>query len=201
MKSTLYVPHAEWWWFATRDDLPWLTDPDEDDGRVRHADRDERGWAAIATAVGTVAQSIACDEHDVDDEYPNMALVPVDLTGLGMEDKRIVKSWFRAGSEAPSTDPWKDTLTNGRHRLWATWQAEPNALLPVYSDLLVYLDDVPLMDDEFARVLRQSAFDGLRQMPSGPASRSPRYVSELRRVASEGGHDLDELPRSTTEPP
>lgn len=194
MTFVLHVPHPERWWFARRSDLPWLTDPHEDDQRVRHHDRDERAWPAIAGVVQTAARAIAYGGHPVDEEDPTVALVEVDVDGLDPTDRRIVSSWFRAGSEAPSADPWEDALTNGRHRLWAVWRAVPSAVLPVYSDTLAYLDDVPLMGPEFAAVVQQSALDGLRRLPPGPANASPRYVDELRRVAREGGHDVDGLP-------
>lgn len=56
------------------------------------------------------------------------------------------------------------------------------------------------MSEDFARVLSQSAVDGLRKMPSRPANRSPRYIDELRRVARDGGHDVDALPYLVVEP-
>ena len=201
MTLTLYVPHTESWWFARRADLPWLTDPHEDDGRVRHHDRDERAWPAIAATVQAVARAIAYGGHPVDEEDPAVAVVAVDDPGLAAADRRIVTSWFRAGSEAPAADPWDDGLVNGRHRLWATWRAVPDALLPVHSDLLAYLDDVTLMGPEFAATISQSALDGLRQIPPAPAESSPRFVDELRRVAREGGHDVDGLPRLVGERP
>lgn len=70
---------------------------------------------------------------------------------------------------------------------------------PVYSDALVYLDDVPLMGPESAAVVGQGALDGIYRIPPGPAISSPRYVDELRRVAREAGHDVDGLPRIDVE--
>lgn len=200
MTTTLYVPHPERWWIAARTDLPWLTDPDVDDGRVRWPDRDERQWTAVASLVEAVARAIASGGHDVDDDDPAVATVPADVGALGPVDRKIVTSWFRAGSEAPSGDPWEDGLTNGRHRLWNAWRAAPDALLPIYSDTLAGLDDAPVMGEQFAAVVAQSAADGLRDVPAGPANRSPRYVDELRRVAREAGHDVDGLPHMLADP-
>lgn len=198
--TTVYVLHPERWWIATRADLPWLTDPDKDDGRVRWSDRDERQWGTIAGVIEAAGRALASGAHDVDQDDPTVAFVPVDLAGFAPADRNIVTSWFRAGSEAPSTDPWEDGLMNGRHRLWSTWRAVPGALLPVYSGLLPYLDDVPIMGEELARGVAQSAIDGLRRIPAAPANRSPRYVEELRRVAREAGHDVGGLPRLVAEP-
>lgn len=191
---TMYVPHPERWWIAAREDLPWLTDPDADEGHLRHRDRDERQWTTIARIVETVGRAIAGGVHDVDEDDPTVARVPVAVDGLTPADRNIVTSWFRAGSQAPWGDPWEDSLTNGRHRLWNVWRAAPDAQVPVYSATLVGLDDVPLMGEQFAAVVAQSAADGLRQMPAGPATRSPRYVDELRRAAREGGHHVADLP-------
>jgi len=199
MTTTLYVPHPERWWIAARADLPWLTAPDVDDGRVRWPDRAERQWTTVAGVVEAVARTIAYGGHDVDEDDPTAALVSIDAAGLAPADRNIVTSWFRAGSEAPSGDPWDDGLTNGRHRLWNAWQAAPDALLPIYSDALAGLDDAPLMGEQFAAVVAQSAADGLHDLPTGPANRSPRYVDELRRVAREAGHDVDGLPRMVTD--
>ena len=193
MTDTLHVPHPERWWFAARDDLPWLTDPDGEDGKVRHPDRDQRQWAAIAGIVETVARALTSGSYAIDVEDPAVSLVPVDLAGLEVADRNIVTTWFRVGSEAPSGDVWMDSLGNGRHRLWGAWQAAPGALLPIHSELLPYADDVPYMDAEFARVFVRSAADGLRKMLPGPAIRSSRYIDELRRVAREGGHYVDGL--------
>lgn len=190
----MYVPHPERWWIAAREDLAWLTDPDVDDGRVRWPDRDQRQWTAVAGVVDAVGRAIAYGGHDVDEEDPTVALVPVDMARLAPADRNIVRSWFRAGAEAPSGDPWDDSLTNGRHRLWNAWRAAPDALLPVYSDTLAGIDDAALMGEQFAAVVAQSAVDGLRELPTGPANRSPRFVDELRRVARDGGHDVDGLP-------
>lgn len=195
MTTTLYVPHPERWWLADRGDLPWLTDPDADDGHLRHRDRDERQWAAIAGIVESVGRALASGGHETDEDDPTVALVPADVADLAPADRNIVTSWFRAGSEAPSTDPWDSSLTNGRHRLWNVWLAAPDALLPVYSDTLAGLDEVPSMGEHFAAVVAQSVIDGLRQMPIGPLTHSPRYVDELRRVAREAGHDVEGLPQ------
>lgn len=196
MTLTLYVPHPERWWFARRADMPWLTDPHEDDRRVRHQDRDERAWPAITAIVQAVGQALAQGGYLVHEEDPTVAVVSADAPVMAAEDVRIIKSWFRAGAEAPAAEPWDDTLTNGRHRLWAAWRAVPDALLPVHSDLIAYVDDMPFMGPDFAATISQSALDGLRQMPAAPAASSPRYIEELRRVAREGGHDVDGLPRA-----
>lgn len=103
--TTVYVLHPERWWIATRADLPWLTDPDKDDGRVRWSDRDERQWGTIAGVIDAAGRALASGAHDVDQDDPTVAFVPVDLAGFAPADRNIVTSWFRAGSEAPSNRP------------------------------------------------------------------------------------------------
>lgn len=191
---TLYVRRPEWWWIAAREDLAWLTDPDTDDGNQRSMDRDEPEWSTIATIVETVGRALVNGDHDVDEDDPTLALVPVDIAGLAPADQNIVTSWFQAGVRAPWGDPWDDCLTDGRHRLWNAWRAAPDALLPIYSATLVGLDDIPFMNERFAAEVARSAAEGLRKIPTGTAHRSPRYVDELRHVAREGGYDVDNLP-------
>lgn len=196
MTTTLHVHHPERWWFAARDDLPWLTDPHQDDNNERHPDREQRDWAAIVRVVEAVARAIADGDHDVDGDDPTWAVVPADLVALGPEDRQIVTSWFSVYG-APRADPWDDSLDDGRHRLWSAWRAVPAAVLPICSDLLPYLDDA---SDEIISTVSQSAIDGLRRLWIAPASRSPRYVDALRRAAREQGHVVDGLPRMSVEP-
>jgi hypothetical protein len=61
---------------------------------VRWPDRDERQWTAIAGVVETVARALIDGGHDVDEDDPAVALMPVDVAGLAPADRNIVISWF-----------------------------------------------------------------------------------------------------------
>lgn len=184
MSLQLLIPHTERWWLAARRDLPWLTDPDVEDGHQRWPDRHERPWARIAATVATVGAALASGDYETEPDDPDRALLTLPTDGFDEADRRILHWWFRAGAEAPCADPWSDVLTNGRHRLWTCWEADPSALLPVSSAILQQVDEVPYMDADFEADLHRSAARGVESTPAGVAARNPRYMDALRHVAN-----------------
>lgn len=175
------MPKPQRWWFAKKEDLWWLTDPDEDEGR-RWADRDTRQWAAIAPIVDGVARALSAGKYaDADGD----ATVRVELSALDEADREIVLSWLQLW-QAPSADAWSTTSTDGRHRLWNTWHAAPEALLPLYSALLWHADDVDEMPSDHLRSYRDEAAGGLVYLSEEIAARAPGYVQELQRAAVSG---------------
>jgi hypothetical protein len=188
------LEHPERWWLAVQADMPWLTDPDVEDGHPRHADCDDRDWAGIATAVQDVMAEVVAGRGRIELIYEdepsegNHLVVDADLEHLDATDQDIVTEWFwhQCG---PIADPWDDRLVNGRHRLWNAWKAAPQAALPVESALLKYLDDIPLMDGGFAAGIYRGAMEGIELMPPTVMKRNPDLCDELRRVACLGGHD------------
>lgn len=138
--TSLRVRHPERWWLATRRDLPWLTDPDVDDGRQRWTDRNELDWAAVGEAVVSIGFRLTTGSSSVDPDDPTYVIVPTPWV-LPEPEATVARSWW--GSEAPQGDVWSTGLVNGRHRLWNVWRVAPQAQLPVRSDTLEYLSDVP----------------------------------------------------------
>jgi len=173
------VPKPEQWWVAARDDLPEPTlvadEPWSEDENSR--------WAPIAGVINAVAAALATGGYTVDPDEPASAWVPVDLEGLDRLDRSIVRSWFHPGPEAPRGDAWAEDVGQGSRRLVTAWRAAPDALLPVRSELLQHLDDVPIFGEALTDVLAHSATEGLPRVPAAVATRSPQYVDELRRVA------------------
>lgn len=192
MHSTMiFVPNPDRYWLAARTDLPWLVDPDLQDGRQRHPDRAVRRWSRIAAAVESVGTALAAEAHDVNPLDAAQAAVSIDTEALEPADVAIVESWFSTSREAPMGDPWDVSLDNGRHRLWCCWTAAPDALLPVSSGTLVWLDSVEALaregDDEGAKRLlsqvRNEASNGLARLPGHIRRVSVRYVRALDDVA------------------
>ena len=174
------VRHPERWWLATLRDLPWLTDPDVDDGRQRWDDRDQLDWAGVGEAVVAVWSWLASGEADPDE--PATVVVPAPWV-LPPAEAAVVRSWWAA--EAPQGDVWSDELTNGRHRLWNVWRVAPAARLPIRSDTLGYMDDVPGMP-QLAASIRDSVATGLKAAAQPLLAGNSRHVAELRRVATPG---------------
>jgi hypothetical protein len=190
--TKINLANPERYWLAVRADMPWIQDPDVEDQRQRWAGRDEPDWAAIAAAVQHVMDAVAGGRIEpVDEEDPEEGehiVVDVDLDHLDAEGQEIVSEWFDSHT-GPVADPWGDSLENGRHRLWNSWQAAPDAVLPIHSDLLFWLDSIPRMNDDFAASVYRGAMEGLELIPPTVLKRNPTFHTELRRVARLGGHD------------
>jgi hypothetical protein len=188
------LAHPERYWLAVRADMPGLQDPDLEDQHQRWPDRDGRDWAASAAAVQHVMDEVAGGRgrvEQVDEEDPDAGehvVVDLDLDHLDAADEEIVSHWFWEGL-GPVGDPWRDRVENGRHRLWNSWEAAPDAVLPVYSATLSGLDSIPYEGDHFATIVSREAMEGIELIPPTVLKRNPSFYAELRRVASLGEHD------------
>ncbi|WP_123940651.1 MULTISPECIES: hypothetical protein [unclassified Frondihabitans] len=143
--TTIRVTTPRFWWRASADSMrPWVTsDPDVDDGRPRHADRDDQRWDLIAGVVAEVGEALARGAWIPNPDDPRYGDVQVtQYPGvLTPEEQNIVTAWFKH-SEAVRVDPWWDQLVNGRHRLWSTLPFFESALVPVCGDALGYADPI-----------------------------------------------------------
>lgn len=123
MTTLISVATPRFWWRTTAEQaLRWVPrDPDTEDGRQRHPDRDDQRWALIASTVTQVGDALAAGTWTVDPEFEDRGFVELDRYPgeLTRTEQHIVSAWFRS-SEAVQFDPWFEPLTNGRHRLWAT---------------------------------------------------------------------------------
>ena len=177
------VNHPERWWLAIRRDVPLLSDPDLDDGRTRHPASSPPAWPSIAGALEKIGRKIIAGDYAVQEDDPIWVHVQADLSGLDQRDRQIVTMWFRGGATSPSADPGDESLNDGRHRLWAVWKARPEAVLPIYSSVLPYLDGVDLDTDEIAGSIIGEARRVLANSSPVVLERSPAYADETRRVA------------------
>lgn len=122
---------------------------------------------------------------DEDDEtyYGTVTIrLPEPLTET---EQRIVKSWFSA-AEAVRLDPWFDSITNGRHRLWNTLDHFADRLVPVAGDALGYATppDIQALGDNWHLSYRNHVrelgevewFDRHDQMNS-------RFITALEQAA------------------
>ncbi|QIM17595.1 hypothetical protein G7066_00685 [Leucobacter coleopterorum] len=141
---TISIPVAtpRFWWRAPASQLrAWVSsDPDVDDGgRSRWDDRDQQRWILIAEVVADVGDALANGGWETDDENDLYGFVNIDRdsSSLTATELKIISSWFRH-AEAVRVDPWFDSLTNGRHRLWATLPHFAERQVPICSDALSY---------------------------------------------------------------
>ncbi len=180
--SLARVPRPEQWWIATREDLP-LPPRAGDDGPHGVEQHDLPRWAAVAAAVQGVGRALVAGAYTHDPDDPGVVLVPVNVAALDRLGRTIVRSWFHAGLSSPCGDPGAAQPEDRLHWLAHAWDALPNAQLPVRSELLMRVEDVPELGDAFAHVIVHSANDALSHLGATTAGRSPRDNRELRSVA------------------
>lgn len=184
----IQVSHPERFWFAAKADLAWLTtDPDVEDQKQRHADRDTIRWAAVGEVVQEFGTKLMKQDYaPVEDEEATVfEMFLPDYFSLTPAEKKIVRDWFW-GAEKVRNDPWDDSAQNGRHRLWNVWKASPEIILPIYSELLLWEDSVPAMGEEFVQSILLSSKVGTLKVPADAPvrARSTAYFSHLESNAA-----------------
>ncbi len=83
------------------------------------------------------------------------------LTRLTETERHIVHAWF-SGGEAVQVDPWWDTITNGRHRLWLTRQYFHGQPVPIRGDALGYAN--PADAQELGERWSRTFVDNVREL-------------------------------------
>lgn len=116
------VPDPNEFWFATFADGFIGVDPDVEDGYERTYVEGGANWKHIAEVMTDLSEQLRAARTD-------LAAITFDLPE-STPDYHVISAWFRTG-EAVLGDPGH--LENGRHRLWRTWRAHPDAVLPVRS--------------------------------------------------------------------
>lgn len=185
--SVVEIDRPDRYWIAARGDMTWLTNPDIDDRRVRHADRDDIDWKAVAAAATAISALLRAGQLDASDGGASGFVATVPGLTLRLRELQILESLFTY-AEAIRGDLWDEGVINGRHRLWNIWRAAPDALIPVRSDLLDYTDDIESQGEAFAAIVADSARTGLHQLPAEVGQRAPLFAAALRAAA---GGDVD----------
>lgn len=181
------VHRPERFWLASRADTAgWLTDPDVDDGYVRHPDVAAIDWLAVAMLVADAGERIATGTHELDED--GFTSIDVDVSTLAEGEREIIRWWLHGKALSPTADPWSLEPVDGRHRLWNAWEAAPSAVLPILSEALGYVDDY----DEVPNLGAVGAMEieaGLAMTPRTVLTRSPQYAAELHRIVATYGED------------
>jgi hypothetical protein len=152
VKLRVLRPHQ--FWAARRIDLPRLTDPHLE--RKRHPDRDQLNWGGVARAVSYAVTELP--KAPVVDGWAEVV-----VADLGEKEQRICSDWGRRPTESPDMDPGAEGPDNGRHRLWACWQAAPEALLLVRSSLVsMYEVELSLPPEDRSSATLQAGHDALQ---------------------------------------
>ncbi|MBP2193612.1 hypothetical protein [Nocardia goodfellowii] len=176
------------WWTVRKSERPQLTDPDVSDQRVRWRNNPEVDWLAVAQFVNQVANQLDRDDVFADlsryNDDGELLWVDCDAAQLPDLEQNIVRAWFTSGIP-PTFDPWHHSMTDGRHRLWNVWQADPEARVPVQSLILrsAVIGEAPIREHRnYPSLLREvSWFDA-----SVGANR--RYAVNLHWAMQQGNY-------------
>ena len=181
--TELQVLRPELFWFAAREDAPWLADPA--DGRYDHAK--PLRWPLILPLLESSTDALRAGAWKTADAGTT-SLPAVDLGQLTLDEQWVLAMFF---SDPIDVDPWDDGLSDGRHRTWGAWSAGPELVLPLRSRLLadaVLVDDPvyvpPQRRQEYIEDYRAQAREGLSLLAQPVRDRSPRYVAALKRLQS-----------------
>ncbi|MCT1479364.1 hypothetical protein [Microbacterium sp. p3-SID336] len=117
----LDVSHPDEFWYATAADGFVTQDPDVADDHARSY-ASEANWDLIGSVMTDVSRKLLAatgEEAEISFELPD-----------SRADLDVILEWFSL-AERVAGDPGE--LVNGRHRLWKTWRATPEAVLPIRS--------------------------------------------------------------------
>lgn len=149
-----------WWRGSAQHIREWVPeDPDQRDRCApRWNDASEERWSLITDTVAAVGDELAAGRWTIDeddDTYYGTVAVPVPEP-LTETERHIVISWFSA-AEAVRVDPWFESITNGRHRLWNTRAHFGDRLVPVAGDALGYAtpSDTPALGNAWHELYRE----------------------------------------------
>lgn len=185
--SSISVDHPERIWLAKRSDFPEFQDPDLVDGVVLYEDTRIINWAAISDLVSFHGERIvagkAMRKITKANGSQSWSYSLVGLEDLPVLARHIVKDWLGSVILGPKGDVGARSVYAGRRRLWNCWQARPDAWLPVHSELLRSVDDLPQLGAGIRSLLSAEAQAALEGAEQATLRRSPRYKVELMHWA------------------
>lgn len=162
-------------WLAKFGDIPGLVDPDEG-RRPRHKDSSDLNWKAIGDAVENAGRKLVTGSYYIDDDGDQVMTIDLEQYGFTDIEYRIVTGWLTANG--PHGDPGIAGVSDGRHRLWNVWMQNPDAVLPIRSDILIYIDNVE-ENRELAGTMSDDVRKILKVAPQVVLDRSPQYRDTL----------------------
>ena len=152
----LIIQRPQELWFATAADQLVPADPDITDGKIRPYSLGEVNWREIAKIMTAVSRKLL--QAGMDGQLPGR--LRIDLSPIRETprpgDIEVLRQWF--GPQEVMGDP--SFQANGRHRLWKSWAADPDAVLPIRSKVRAAAPDLP---PEITRLDKDSI---LRDAPS-----------------------------------
>lgn len=181
MNLEVEVEHPTNLWFATRDDLPWLTDPADN----RYRDTESINWTGIGLAVQAIGHQLRRQKLNPAEER---VIFSINTDALNKLEKEIVSWWFKLDL-GPSSDIHQDALEDGRHRLWNVWSADNDVQLPIYSQALRGKQNIGILRSKgesnaaqgLHEVMKEECRDALDGFDNNFLQRNRTYYRELIR--------------------
>lgn len=180
-QAVLLVAKPRKWWFAQRGDMTAdFSNPEEVEGKRPHVDRDVR-WPAIVAMVEHVGQQIQARGSSVEEGEPLEVWFDQLRGGLSKSEWDVVTGWFSGVGWGVVCGP-VDGILDGRHRLWETFNAVPDATVPVLDSVLT----VNRGDDPEIKQAAATEIGGrLNQLSEEFLRRNAAYIQELESLRQE----------------
>ena len=135
-------------------------------------------WGKVARKMSyygglLAAGNLGCTDAEGEWEYD------LDTADLTKDEAQIVLHWFASG-QGPRITPEYE-VTNGRHRLTYCWNAEPNALLPIESEMFMNVAQAPHQDEDFLWSVQCQAKRLADALAPAVQKRNPVFVDQLNQ--------------------
>ena len=144
------VHNPDEFWFATFADGFIGEDPDAEDGYERSYRSGPADWTLIADMMTDISGQLRTASFEV----VAIKLEPPE----SIPSFDAILAWFSLGDMVLG-DP--GNLINGRHRLWNSWRARPDAVLPIRSAIRTIVSEAGEPAPGEANGVLSSAQEGL----------------------------------------
>lgn len=181
-QDVLLVAKPRNWWFAQRGDMTAdFSNPDDHEARRPYVDRNVR-WPAIVAMVEHVGQQIKARGSSVGEDEPLEVWFDQLRGGLSKAEWDVVTGWFSGPGGSVFCDPVVG-INDGRHRLWETFNAVPDATVPVMDVRLTFLSRVDVQGYE--QETAEDIDERLNQLSEEFKRRNAAYIRELESLRQE----------------
>lgn len=167
-------------WLVTSSDLRNVTNPDDTDGFAYESSSQKVDWSALGRVVAQVGSEVFGAETVKQVGVPHSPqsvdiVVPHPPSSY---ETQMVLDWFGSPLLAPRADAGAP-ITSGRRRLWNMWDAQPDLVLPIYSEVLTRSEDYVQSTLNEREAYSAAARRVLQSASPGTFDRSPHYLDEL----------------------
>lgn len=172
---TLFVPNVERYVLLSQDETPMPDDiePRDYSAVVSPPVR----WELVGPLVSRYGHALAAGTLGrIDND--GKCVFDLDVTGLTGPERKVVSEWF-GRAVPPTTSAEHNGIEDGRHRLQYCWAEDSTLLLPIRSELFLFVDEEPYQGPEFVSAVQESAEALLKTLPASAKSRNSRFLQQV----------------------